>query len=111
LRERLASRREGIQTRRKLMGGSAQPQQSFNERLKQKMLREALEKACRGQLEMMSVEEIDALTNYHEILSRRKDPSETDLKLKQTLDGRVEGLNERAAELRRRKMKRPFPRS
>jgi hypothetical protein len=102
----LQLRIEEARRKRKLRDAAAQrPGESFENRRRQTLLRDAITKMQSGHFAALSMEHIEAVTRCHENLSARGDLRDNDKRLKSLIEPYLEDLSKRASELRRRRAK------
>ena len=99
----LAARIEQAKQKRQALAAARRPSPSFQERRKQKTLRDAVAKIGRGAIKSMTLEEIELLTGFYHTVAERADANENDVRLKEMLEPVVKELDDQAHELRRKR--------
>jgi len=103
----LAARIEHAKQKRQALAAQHRaPPPSFQERRRQKLLRDAITNVKSGDMGSMTLEEIELVMNCHKAVAEREHPSESDVRLKDMLAPALGALDERAHDLRRQRAKR-----
>jgi len=99
LEERVAHAKQA----REALASNRRAETSFAERRRQAGLRKAVEKVVTGNINLLDLAETDLIVRYSEGLEDKPNKGENDVRLKGILDQNIEKVQERAAELRRRR--------
>jgi hypothetical protein len=99
----LAARIEQARQKRETLAATHKIECSLIERLTEKMLRDAMAKLVGGAIKSMTLEKIEVVQKRRRLLQERTEGSESDRRLRAILNAATAGLQERAAELRRKR--------